>query len=394
MKMAFLVSSLGACVQPAISARMSAVTDILKAGLAEAERGQGGESFEPNTKTESVRRIFHMKAGGGDKLALKARSTMTSKKSGCSDIVTPQCPEIVNPDRWYRCEWANFANVGGIAGRVDFPGRGICVDVPEVQNVEIRRGGVTVMTDIDDTIICSGGGVAGKDTKCTGTKKKGIYPGVAEFQLALARGSDNVLEPAKVIPFTARPDELGLKKVLALKSGGLVPTHFAGVPKQHEHHKQIASWGMDIENAQYGDLVDFADWVKDTSGGTGLDLTPYTGMGFKKFSNWKNMVDAGKLSTPSAFVGDNGQGDLIAAQMMMKYSAGVLRGGSVAVKAAFIHDVMRSCLSDCKRQWAAIGIYLFDDYAHAASIAKNKGLISASSCQAVCASSPKATCAC
>lgn len=265
-----------------------------------------------------------------------------------------------------------------------YPGEGMFVDVPPF-NPSTNTGGLVVMTDKDDTIECSGGGVAGVDQICAGTSSKNEYPGVAEFYLALARGTtDRVTGVRKPIAFSARPDLFGWAPEVDYP-------HFAEVGLAHG----VASWGIE-PIAQSGDIVDFGDAIVQKVGSMETDLTRFDGMAYTKYWNWKTN-GATAVRAAAVFVGDNGQGDAVAAQMMLKRSQGISDSAG-AVKAAFIHDIKNGgspvCVNsaaqphrgppDCVDQWARRGIFVFDTYLNAASTALKMGLISPAGCQSVC----------
>lgn len=267
---------------------------------------------------------------------------------------------------WRQCKWANFqvdgaANYPGIQPFMAVPKRGTPSPLPEGE-------GFVVMSDIDDTIKCSGGAPMGVDTRCD---KGSFYPGVAEFQLALARGPHDVEHPRKVIPFSARPDQLGF---LALKEDSPLVEHF----RQNGRDAGFEDWGIDVEKAQYGSLPDFSDFVTKVN----ETQTRYAKFGYRKYKNWKS---APNIVGQSVFVGDNGQGDLVAAQMMLKRSQGDIIKNPV--QAVFIHDVLNKCgerESACQKRWAELGVFMFDHYATAASMAYNEKLISREGYCSVC----------
>lgn len=239
------------------------------------------------------------------------------------------------------------------------------------------------MSDVDDTMKCSGGPASGGvDSVCQGTEAHKMYPGVAEFSLALARGSQDGLNPRKVVPLSARPAEL--KAILGMTPGSPEDIAYS----QAAEAMGIDGWGLDTENALYGGLRDSTDFVHLK----GTKPTRYIRLGHRKYTNWKEVGAA--WGGPTAFIGDNGQGDAVAAQMMMKRSTG-LSSEQGALRVAFIHDVIRACASaSCREAFAQRGIFLFDHYVQAAGLAAASGLISKSSCLAVCAAASMFPCSC
>eukprot|EP00928_Gymnodinium_smaydae_P089129 TRINITY_DN73132_c0_g1_i1.p1 TRINITY_DN73132_c0_g1~~TRINITY_DN73132_c0_g1_i1.p1 ORF type:complete len:527 (+),score=60.90 TRINITY_DN73132_c0_g1_i1:43-1581(+) len=122
-------------------------------------------------------------------------------------------------------------------------------------------------------------------------------------------------------------------------------------------------------------------------------LTPYRNMGYLKYAGWKQrqatFVDKSN-TIPAAsygvFVGDNGQGDLVAAQMM-RIRSQVQARTPEPLAASFIHDVQGLCTAEARKKdpssetWCARfeaqGIFHFDTYDKAVEKAKQLGLISA-----------------
>eukprot|EP00928_Gymnodinium_smaydae_P029249 TRINITY_DN22082_c0_g1_i1.p1 TRINITY_DN22082_c0_g1~~TRINITY_DN22082_c0_g1_i1.p1 ORF type:complete len:407 (-),score=37.50 TRINITY_DN22082_c0_g1_i1:243-1463(-) len=299
-------------------------------------------------------------------------------------------PDCETPKSWEDCEWANYArDPFSSAINYGYPGQSSFMSLPDAKSPLLSNGsagkGVVVLTDVDDTIECSGGPPGGADTTCIGTQPKGMYPGIAEFQLAIARGPSNIVNPSKVVPLSARPDEA--KRFLAMKEG----SHEDEVYKKAAKKVGITDWGLDVANAQYGSVVDISDFAELFSGGFDTDLTPFDKLGYRKYVNWNKLSPM--LKAPVIFVGDNGQGDLVAGQMMLKRSADMSNEG--AVRAVFIHDVRRVCTDcACRRKWAQYGIFMFKNYADAASTAMGQGLITADSCANVCSAAPTLSCNC
>lgn len=175
--------------------------------------------------------------------------------------------------------------------------------------------GIQVYADIDDTMLCSRAAfLHGMDTNCD--VKKEIYPGVAQFLLELGLGASETLiargtSPPQPIPLSARPVEF--KAVLKLKKTTKPYKQFKAVGEK----MGLPGWGLDIENALYGSIWTSANWK----------LVAKT-----KYRRWVNH----NSSLPGIFVGDNGQGDAIAAGYMQRHN-GTLQGPTL--RAAFIHHV-------------------------------------------------------
>lgn len=292
----------------------------------------------------------------------------------CDD---PECKQIKD---WSDCEWANWNEHDG--AEWDEPGASLFTDVPLGPGPRSRSDGFVVMMDVDDTMKCSGGPPGGADETCLGTEVHEMYPGVGEFALALARGAEDIMKPRKVTPLSARPSEL--RAFLAMKPGSMEDNTF----RLAGEAVGVQGFGLDTDSAQYGSLFDLTDIVYLP----GTKPTRFNNFGYRKYSNWKKIST--RFGKAFAFIGDNGQGDAVAAQMMLKRSEG-LTDEQGALRVAFIHDVKRSCTSaTCRSSFARLGVHLFEHYAHAAGLAASAGLISAKSCRAVCAAAPMLPCSC
>jgi len=326
-------------------------------------------------------------------------SMTTCKRDTCTYTYLPGRPAICCPqggwycddaeckdiDNWGDCEWANWNDDGygdWNYDRDETPGtNGIYSHVPTV-SPPTQTGGFAVISDVDDTMECSGGFPGGADSICLGTEVGEMYPGVAQFQLALARGPRDATSIRKVAPLSARAEELRL--FLAMRENSTEDIAYRTAAEA----VGIQGWGLDVDNAMYGSLFDLTDIVHLR----GTELTRYINFGYRKYKNWKSVGD--NWGQGVIFVGDNGQGDAVAAQMMVRRSEG-LSDQQGAVRATFIHDVLRRCTSSaCRDTWASHGVHLFEHYAHAAGLAAKMGLISQASCQNVCASAPMLPCSC
>eukprot|EP00927_Polykrikos_kofoidii_P072445 TRINITY_DN68562_c0_g1_i1.p1 TRINITY_DN68562_c0_g1~~TRINITY_DN68562_c0_g1_i1.p1 ORF type:complete len:376 (-),score=33.79 TRINITY_DN68562_c0_g1_i1:100-1227(-) len=259
------------------------------------------------------------------------------------------------PTSWAQCQWVN---PGGSVPEIT--NESLFTEVPRKPDVDWSQiTGVTVYTDMDDTLTCSGGGMAGVDSECEGTHKKGLYPGVAAFQLALTLGPHGNFAKRRVIPVSARPVEL--KWFLRIKAGSHLDTCFQQVAND-------STWGFDVDRALYGSVLNGTDFLRYHP------ITPYKKMAYRKYRSWSShgVFDP---ATIGIWVGDNGQGDFVAAQMMLKASSNMTDG---AIRAAFIHDVRRLCKDQlCRKRWAEHGIYFFRNYAEALDIAKEAGFVHA-----------------
>lgn len=252
-------------------------------------------------------------------------------------------------------------------------------DLSSARRLQLLSHGVRVLHDIDDTIVCSGGShFKGIDKKCAGTKEKHLYPGVVELFYALSLGPSSAAvwgEAAAnyTVPFSARPwvlfyllaarqcsgEDLRFRQKICGCAGGS-----AGCKRKDA---DCGCFGIATELAQYGHLRDGTDFVNQR----------FKRLGRTKFGNWYSNI-YGHLGQPAVFFGDNGQGDLVASQLMLIASQRLSpRRG--AVLAAFVHDVQEppACPSGgCRSAWARHNIFFFRDYAEATAIALDLGLIS------------------
>mmetsp|Transcript_11564 Transcript_11564/g.24352 ORF Transcript_11564/g.24352 Transcript_11564/m.24352 type:complete len:546 (-) Transcript_11564:16-1653(-) len=165
---------------------------------------------------------------------------------------------------------------------------------------ESGENGVVVFSDLDDTLKCSRGKwLHGIDMNCD--KSGEVYPGAIQFMLELGRGprEGEVLLPPKVVPLSARPEELTRLGILKIDVKSPLNVAFQEAGRAHN----ASGWGIDVEGAQYGSA-----WNGFKSYESGLSK--------KKFLGWSKFSATLNLST--IFIGDNGQGDVRAAQMMLE----------------------------------------------------------------------------
>jgi len=222
-----------------------------------------------------------------------------------------------------------------------------------VQNNLLRRHKLgqrplQVFTDVDDTLICAGASIHGQ------MYANEIYPGALQFELELSRGPSESIDPPSLILLTARPRELANIGLFKVTAEDRLAVEAARVGRENG----LSSWGVNVRKAQYGQLVDQvlpSDWR------IGRDRTKYT--------TWL-AVSAG-LDTPSVFIGDNGKGDLSAAEQMMRAPRPIV--------AAFIHNVRDAP----RRPSASRRVVAFDTYIEAAVKANAMGLISSGAVERV-----------
>lgn len=181
-------------------------------------------------------------------------------------------------------------------------------------------GGVQVLSDVDDTIVCPNPQgftdphkIAGVDTRL---EAKELYPGVAELMLGLALGLEEAptnsstnnetsslfnegYVPARPMLLSARPRELSF---LSIAQDAEINVYMEQVGQRNHH----ASWGTNIDGSMYGTVFD--------------------GNSFNEFGETKarsyQEVSQARPNTRFAFMGDNGQGDVCGAQSMLQSSTG------------------------------------------------------------------------
>ena len=191
-------------------------------------------------------------------------------------------------------------------------------------------GGLQVLSDVDDTIAC-----ASPTTTCDfipactleGTishylagidrrlEHKEMYPGVAELMLGLALGpkdgNEGQYTPAKPMMLSARPREAQLVLAIDQDSELNVYAESAG------DRLNYTNWGVNTDSSMYGTIFD--------------------GTSFKEFGETKaksyNSISTERPNTRFAFLGDNGQGDVCAAQSMLESTNGD------RLEVVFIHEV-------------------------------------------------------
>jgi len=269
--------------------------------------------------------------------------------------------------------------------------------------------GARVFVDIDDTLVCSGGAPGGVLEDCTkaGTSKKKVIPGAAMFVLALTLGPKDDHMPSLPIPLSARPKELkpllGMDGLLSSISGSAKEIKAAfkskSVKDRLKELHQRRTWRIDTDSAKYGSIFDVVDFSSVFLRHRGTNTKDFDNVANTKFLGFKGIYDAieneqnhhKQKRLPhlhgSYFVGDNGQGDLAALQMMLAYNP----SKDMQMQAGFIHDSLRMCDKACKEAWQQYGIHVFTGYAEAACIAEREGYISGASNRAVCNDLKKAS---
>lgn len=181
-------------------------------------------------------------------------------------------------------------------------------------------GGVQVLSDVDDTIVCPNPLGATDPHRFAGVDKrleaKEIYPGVAELMIGLALGletppsnsssantSSSLLNgayvPARPMLLSARPREAS---VLSIAQDSGINVYMEGVGQRNYH----PTWGVNIDGSMYGTIFD---------GASSNEFGETKAKGYAE-------VSAARPNTRFVFLGDNGQGDVCAAQSMLQSSTG------------------------------------------------------------------------
>eukprot|EP00928_Gymnodinium_smaydae_P064566 TRINITY_DN47861_c0_g1_i1.p1 TRINITY_DN47861_c0_g1~~TRINITY_DN47861_c0_g1_i1.p1 ORF type:complete len:542 (-),score=122.59 TRINITY_DN47861_c0_g1_i1:55-1680(-) len=272
---------------------------------------------------------------------------------------------------------------------------------------------VQVFSDIDDTFKSSGGiAPAGCDALYG---RNVIYPGVAQFFAELSRGTSDKSSAAVLRPalLSARPELL--RFALKISGDGVEARAMSPELPRGPADDEVNAEGR-LENVDHLQAFDYqTDGIEkllnarhnlsSRGGGVfglnadgsmygGIDLT-YDSMGKSKMKSFlrffRTAHDAERVCV--TFVGDNGQGDCTpAAQGMRHYvkEAGgdaadasadadeaVESDATLGLRAAFIHRLpcsRRTC--NVENDTTSAPVFLFDTYLDAASIARDKGLIS------------------
>jgi hypothetical protein len=181
-------------------------------------------------------------------------------------------------------------------------------------------GGLQVLSDVDDTIVCPNPQGSTDPHSFAGVDKrleaKELYPGVAELMLGLALGISTDYIPARPMLLSARPREAS---VLAISQDSELNLYMEGAGDRNSY----GSWGVNIDSSMYGTLFDGAS---------------YNEFGETKAKSY-NGVSSERPNTRFAFLGDNGQGDVCAAQSMFMSENGN------RLMAVFIHLTQNTSLA-------------------------------------------------
>ena len=188
-----------------------------------------------------------------------------------------------------------------------------------------------VITDVDDTIKCSGGfkqGYVGGVDMCDrskGEKKGEFYPGILEFEIALSKGTnDREKANDRIVPASARPHVL--KTVLGIKEKDKITDAFrerrsymydGGEGEDPEGSSRKEDGPVNSDAAMYGEVGDQKPWSRKWNMGVEkiMDILSYrsTLRGENVRGKRNNLPLTGCIS----FVGDNGQGDELLARALV-----------------------------------------------------------------------------
>lgn len=182
-------------------------------------------------------------------------------------------------------------------------------------------GELKVLSDIDDTLICS--------LKDRRYPRQTVYPGARQFYRELDQG-----RPGDLVFLTARP---------SFRWGVL----------ENRTHRRLQSLGIESATVLSGSIL-------HTLGNACIASYKF-----------RMAAEHGRLfpEYQAVFIGDSGQGDVMAGQRMRRESP-------QRVKAVFIHDVVATPESE-RQRYRAEGIYFFDTYVGAGVEAYHLGLIGA-----------------
>ncbi|CAJ1392168.1 unnamed protein product [Effrenium voratum] len=209
--------------------------------------------------------------------------------------------------------------------------------------------GAQILSDVDDTIKCSGGPIGGGVDE-SGYRKE-IYPGAVQFILELARGRELHWAPRRVRLLSARPQKLGF---LRMKPGSRVAEEFRRVGEANG----FPEWGIDFEGSAYGRLRDLVPALRGD----------FRRFGRTKVRNWREVLGDDLGQAKAVFIGDNGQGDVQAALQMARFGP--------PFAAAFIHRVLEEPEAPKPAAPSHRRVFYFSTYPGAAQAALGRNLIS------------------
>ena len=208
-----------------------------------------------------------------------------------------------------------------------------------------------VLTDVDDTIKSSGGvklaniPLGGVDSAF----KRGVfYPGVATFQLELAK-AQNKRNPLRVAVLTARAKEFEF--LLKIDESSKIAKKFKLVAQRQE-----IDWG--IGTVLYGSVQ---EWINQDR------------KGWRKYQNFKLLHADAPSSRKYVFIGDNG-----ASEQDFEAATKIIDAFPSAMRAVFLHAVSpdtQPAPLPKDEKYNGVPIIYFRTYAAAAVKATELGLL-------------------
>lgn len=214
-----------------------------------------------------------------------------------------------------------------------------------------------ILTDIDDTLFAHPGGIAGNDYSWT---KKQPYPGIKEFYAQFYQTIHDENKKYTTV-LSATP---GFAKTLKLDNEALkaiIGENYGFIQGEESKSKQAST---------IGDLI---FQRPDQS-----RFTMYGDIKARRCKEYKSLFPEFKL----IFIGDNGQGDLLAGQQMIDNNI---------CKYVFIHNIMDN-KGDFKKSTIdpkyKPNIYLFKNYLELAYIFKNLSIFKDANVKAILDSIP------
>mmetsp|Transcript_18565 Transcript_18565/g.44722 ORF Transcript_18565/g.44722 Transcript_18565/m.44722 type:complete len:360 (-) Transcript_18565:125-1204(-) len=164
--------------------------------------------------------------------------------------------------------------------------------------------GYLLFSDIDDTIICSGGSwPKGTDDLCYTDE---VYPGLMQLYLELSAGPDFVAHPPFFRLVSARPKiTVGDPKSLEKKSWNKL-SNATGLLNGR-------TWGVDEDRSGFGRFVDFfsTDWAATAERKAQNIIKSLTKPG-------GHYTQAGDGAKGYIWIGDSGQGDFLTGVKLMR----------------------------------------------------------------------------
>jgi hypothetical protein len=235
--------------------------------------------------------------------------------------------------------------------------------------VRQRRAWRKILSDVDDTLLSSGGRYpAGVDTTYP---RKAVYPGVLDLYRELDIGKSQELDSfdSNCSIATEEDRKGGVNFVGNLVFLSARPHVYKDISEAHTYSKFRR---LQEEHGLYTTPSLLPGSVE--TGASFLLMNDMEPLARKKFDNYEQYASL-YPEFRMVFIGDNGQGDVRAAELMQASPYGK------QLEAVFIHQVqpMESTYGyegpDTLRRWRESGIFFFTDYVAAAVHAYSCGLI-------------------